>query len=147
MSARDGASPPVGAVLHDVEVLLADRPGSLATLGEVLGAAGVSLEGGGVFTHAGVGVAHFLVADAHRARSALEAAGTGPVTVSDVVLLRLEQGTPGQLGRVARLMAQAGVNLRVQYSDHENRLVLVPSDDDHARCVQVATAWGSSGSA
>jgi hypothetical protein len=46
--------------MHDVEVALPDRPGALAELGEALGAAGIPLEGGGVFTHQGVGVAHFL---------------------------------------------------------------------------------------
>ncbi len=130
------------SALRDVEVLLDDRPGALAELGEVLGAAGVSLEGGGVFGHAGVGVAHFLVADGDRARAALQDAGIGPVTLSDVVLLRLDQGTPGQLGQVARLMADAGVNLRVQYSDHDNRLVLVADPADHDLCAAVAARWG-----
>ena len=127
--------------LRDVEVLLDDRPGALAELGEVLGAAGVSLEGGGVFRHAGVGVAHFLVTDADRARAALQDAGIGPVSLSDVVLLRLDQGTPGQLGQVARLMAEAGVNLHVQYSDHDNQLVLVADPADHDRCAAVAAGW------
>jgi hypothetical protein len=128
-------------VLRDIEVLLEDRPGALAELGEVLGAAGVSLEGGGVFGHAGVAVAHFLVADADRATSALEGAGIGPVSASEVVLLRLDQGTPGQLGQVTRLIADAGVNLRVQYSDHDNQLVLVAHAADHELCAAVAARW------
>lgn len=127
--------------LRDVEVLLEDRPGALAELGEVLGAAGVSLEGGGVFSHAGAAVAHFLVADGDRAQAALQRAGIGPVTVSDVVLLRLDQGTPGQLGQVARLMADAGVDLRVQYSDHDHRLVLVAHPEHGAACAAAAARW------
>lgn len=130
------------SAVRDVEVLLEDRPGALAELGEVLGAAGVSLEGGGVFRHGGVGVAHFLVTDGDRARAALQDAGIGPVTLSRVVLLRLDQGTPGQLGQVARLLADAGVNLRVQYSDHDNQLVLVADPADHDRCTAVAARWG-----
>ena len=130
------------SALRDLEVVLADRPGALADLGEVLGAAGVSLEGGGVFGHDGAGVAHFLVADADRAQAALHDAGIGPVTVSEVVLLRLDQGTPGQLGQVARLMADAGVNLRVQYSDHDHQLVLVADPSDHDLCTATAARWG-----
>ena len=80
-------------------MLLADRPGSLAELGEVLGDAGVSLEGGGVFTHRGEAIAHFLVDDAERGRAALDAAGVGPVTIHDVVTTRLDQEVPGQWGR------------------------------------------------
>jgi len=129
------------ATWQDVEVWLDDRPGALAELGETLGTAGVSLEGGGVFSHAGVGVAHFLVADADRARVALLQAGIGPVVVSDVVLLTLDQGTPGQLGLVARRMADAGVDLRVQYSDHDHRLVLVVPPEHRAACRDVAEAW------
>jgi len=70
---------------RDLTVLLADRPGSLAEFGHILGQAGVSLEGGGVFTHHGVAIAHFLVDDGARGRAALEARGIGPVTVSEVV--------------------------------------------------------------
>jgi hypothetical protein len=132
---------------QDVEVWLDDRPGALADLGEALGAAGVSLEGGGVFAHAGVGVAHFLVADGARARQALVDAGIGPVAVSDVVVLTLDQGTPGHLGQVARRMADAGVDLRVQYSDHDHRLVLVVGPDQRAACLEVAEAWRSEGQA
>ncbi|WP_197995976.1 ACT domain-containing protein [Streptomyces buecherae] len=48
---------------RDLEVCLPDRPGALADLGQALGAAGVSLEGGGVFARAGRAVAHYLVDD------------------------------------------------------------------------------------
>ena len=57
--------------MDDIHVLLEDRPGTLAAMGEALGAAGVSIEGGGVFG----GVGHFLFADGAAARAALEGAG------------------------------------------------------------------------
>lgn len=126
-------------------MLLADRPGSLAELGQVLGAAGVSLEGGGVFTHRGEGVAHFLVDHAERGRAALEAAGLGPVTVHDVVTARLDQEVPGQLGAFTRAVADAGINVLAQYSDHDHRLVLVVAPEDVARCRRVADEWAAAG--
>lgn len=125
--------------MQDLEVRLPDRPGALADLGEALGAARVALEGGGVFTTGGVGVAHFLVADGAAGRSALEGAGLEVVAVHDVVTLSLRQGVPGQLGALARRMAVAGVNIRAQYSDHDHRLVLVV--DDRAAAEEVAAAW------
>lgn len=128
---------------HDIEVALADRPGALAEFGEALGAAGVSLEGGGVFTVAGTAVAHFLVDDAAEARTALDAAGLGPVTVSPVVTLRLDQGTPGQLGLVARRMAEAGIDITTQYSDHDHSLVLVVPAEQHERAEAVAARWAA----
>ena len=125
---------------RDVEVHLPDRPGALAEFGVALGRAGVSVEGGGVFTHAGVGVAHFLVADGAAAVIALESAGLPVVSVSPVVTVRLDQGTPGQLGALAERMARAGVNIRVQYSDHDHRLVLVVAEADRAAAQAVARA-------
>jgi len=112
---------------------------ALADFGDVLGKAGVSLEGGGVFAHGGVGVAHFLVDDGHAALRALEAAGIRVLDVKDIVKLRLNQETPGQLGQVCRLMADAGVNIETQYSDHNNQLILVVDDLDAGR--RVARAW------
>lgn len=125
----------------DLEVLLADRPGALADFGETLGAAGVSLEGGGVFTHQGAAVAHFLVGDAERGRAALRESGIGPVQVHDVVMLRLDQVLPGQLGAFTRRLAEEGINILVQYSDHDHRLVLVVDPAQHERCAQIAAQW------
>jgi hypothetical protein len=129
--------------VKDLEVLLADRPGSLAELGEVLGAAGVSLEGGGVFTHRGEAIAHFLVDDAERGRAALDAAGIGPVAIHDVVTTRLDQEVPGQLGAFARAIAETGITILVQYSDHDHRLVLVVPPGQLAECRRIAGGWGA----
>ena len=38
-------------------------------------------------------------------------------------------------------MADAGVQIRIQYSDHENRKILVVDDVERAR--EVAAAWSS----
>lgn len=130
---------------QDVEVALAHRPGALAEFGEVLGRAGVSLEGGGVFVHEGVGVAHFLVDDGPAAARALDAAWLRVVAVRDVITLRLRQGVPGQLGTLCRQMAAAGVQIQTQYSDHDHRLVLVVAEAHHATAADIASAWTHQG--
>ncbi|GAA4709678.1 hypothetical protein GCM10023198_35560 [Promicromonospora umidemergens] len=129
--------------MQDLEVHLPDRPGALADLGQALGEAGVSLEGGGVFTHAGQAVAHYLVHDGARALRAVTAAGLGPSVVRDVELASLDQETPGQLGSLARRLGDAGVNVLVQYSDHVGNLVLLVADDDVPACREVLARWGS----
>jgi hypothetical protein len=109
-------------------------------MGEALGRAGISIEGGGAFAIDGEsGVAHFLVADGSAASAALEAAGIEVVAVREVVVQRLDQAEPGQLGKITRCMADAGVNIEALYSDHENRLILVV--DDPARAGRVSEAW------
>jgi hypothetical protein len=131
----------VSARLQDLEILLPDRPGALADLGQTLGGAGVSLEGGGVFTHAGTAVAHYLVDDGPAALAAVTAAGIGPAVVRDVVMTRLDQQTPGQLGALARLLGDAGLNVLVQYSDHAGNLVLLMDDQDVPAGREVIARW------
>ena len=127
--------------MFDVEIDLDDVPGALASMGETLGAAGISIEGGGAFVTGGRGVAHFLFDDGHAAARALESAGMRVVRVREVVMLRLRQGEPGQLGKLCRLMANAGVNIEVQYSDNANQLVLVVDNMEAAR--RVSAEWGA----
>ncbi|HET9950315.1 MAG TPA: amino acid-binding ACT domain-containing protein [Candidatus Eisenbacteria bacterium] len=125
--------------MKDLAIALENRPGALAEMGEALGRAGVSVEGGGVFVVDGLGIAHFLFEDGPAARRALEGAGIRVLAMRDVVTVRLRQAVPGQLGKIARAMADAGVNIEVQYSDHDHRLILVV--DDVAKAEGVARAW------
>ena len=125
--------------MKDLTIALDDRPGALAEMGEALGRAGVSIEGGGVFVANGTGVAHFLFEDAAAARAALEVAGICVLDESDVLVLKLRQDEPGQLGKIARRMSDAGVNITVQYSDHDHQLILVV--DDMARGRTVCDDW------
>jgi hypothetical protein len=125
--------------LKDLAIELQNRPGALAEMGEALGRAGVSVEGGGVFVVNGMGVAHFLFHDGAAARRALEAAGIRVLAEREVLVQRLRQGEPGQLGKISRRMADAGVNIEVQYSDHDHQLILVVDDLEKGRAV--SEAW------
>jgi hypothetical protein len=125
--------------VKNVTLTLPNVPGALARMGEALGSAGVSLEGGGVFAVGETAVANFLVEDGERAATVLRAAGFQAVQVRDVLLRKLDQGRPGQLGALTRRLADAGVNIEVQYSDHEHRLVLVVSEP--ARAAAVTDEW------
>lgn len=125
--------------MRDLAIELENRPGTLAEMGEVLGRAGVSVEGGGAWVVGGNGVAHFLFEDGRAARAALEAAGIRVVAEREVVVQRLDQAVPGQLGMLTRRMAEAGVNIEVLYSDHDHQLILVV--DDVARARAVSAAW------
>ena len=129
--------------MKDLTICLGHRPGALAEMGETLGRAGISVEGGGAFAVDDQGVAHFLVQDGESARRALEAAGIRVEQVRDVVQLRLDQETPGQLGLIARRMAEAGVSIEVLYTDHQQQLTLVV--DNHEGGLRVAQGWESRG--
>jgi len=125
--------------MKDLTIALDDRPGALADMGEALARAGVSIEGGGAWVVGGRGTAHFLFTDGTAARQALESADIQVLAEREVVVQRLKQDVPGQLGLLTRRMADAGVNIEVLYSDHDHQLIIVV--DDLARGREVAAAW------
>src|SRR5262245_53459719 len=125
--------------MKDLTIELENRPGALAEMGEALGRAGVSIEGGGAFVSNGKGIAHFLFTDGTAARQALEAAGIRVLAEREVLVQRLSQDEPGQLGKITRRMAEAGVNIEVLYSDHNHQLILVV--DDLKRGKAVSEEW------
>jgi hypothetical protein len=121
--------------MHDLEIALEHRPGALAEMGEALARAGISIEGGGAWVVGGRGVAHFLFEDGHAAAAALRGAGIEVVAVREVLVQKLRQDEPGQLGKLTRRMAEAGVDITTLYSDHANQLVLVVDEPETARAV------------
>ncbi|HZM86699.1 MAG TPA: amino acid-binding ACT domain-containing protein [Blastocatellia bacterium] len=125
--------------MKDLTISLENRPGALAEMGDALGRAEVSIAGGGAFVVEGRGVAHFLFEDGDAARRALEAAGIQVLEEREVLVQRLNQTEPGQLGKITRRMAEAGVNIEVLYSDHDHQLILVVDDIEKGRTV--SQAW------
>ena len=125
--------------MKDIEILLENKPGALALMGETLGKNKISLEGGGVFQNGDISIAHFLVEEAERARLALAKVQIKVVAISDVIIQKLRQDVPGQLGMFCRKMADANVNILVQYSDHSNQLIVVV--DDYEKGKRVSEEW------
>ena len=125
--------------MYDIHVMLPDNPGTLGQFGILMGRAGVSLEGGGMFTTGGAGHAHFLVEDGVGAARAAEQAGLQVVAVHEVLVRRLKQELPGQLGAICSALGDASVNIITLYSDHANQLILVTDDIDKAR--RVTAEW------
>lgn len=125
--------------MKDLAIQLENRPGALAEMGEALGKADVSIEGGGGFVFEGKGIVHFLFEDGTAARKALEDSGIVVLEERDVLIQRLNQDQPGQLGKIARRMADAGVNIEVVYSDHANQLIL--GVDNFPKGKEVSEAW------
>ncbi len=125
--------------MYDLAIQLKNKPGALAHMGKVLGKANISVEGGGVFVENGQAIAHFLFEDGELSQKTLEQAGIKVKAVKKVLIQKLNQEEPGQLGKIARLMAKASVNIEIMYSDHNNQLILVV--DDFASAKVVSDKW------
>jgi len=129
--------------MFDVFIRLENKPGEMARMGEALGAADVSVEGGGGWVVDGKGYMHFLFEDGEAARKALEDVGIEVLDVREVLIQKLKQDVPGQLGMIARRMSHAGVNIEVVYSDHANQLILVVDNFEKGKAV--SDAWKAEG--
>ncbi len=120
----------------DVLVTLEDKPGEGARLGEALGNAGVNIEGLCAMVMEGKGFVHVLVEDVAGARAALEGAGMKVEGETDVIvsppLTETDVDKPGQFGMMARVMADAGINVTLGYLASKNRVVLATSDNPRA---------------
>lgn len=118
----------------DLTISTEDRPGELARVGEVLGGAGINIEGVCGMGIEGRGVIHLCVMDAAAARQALEAAGLKVEGEADAILADPvgQAAEPGTMGRIARRVADAGINVRVLYLATDNRAVVVTDDNERA---------------
>lgn len=111
----------------DLTVGLVDRPGSLAKASDVLGRAGVNIEGASGYLCEGEGVFHILVVDAERARRALIDSGFEIQAERQVVTVPVEN-RPGEAARLLRRLADANVNIDLLYTTINGELVLGTDD-------------------
>lgn len=119
--------------MKDLTVIMEDKPGKLADLGEATGRAGVNIEGLCAMVGDGKGFIHILVEDADAARKALEDAGVAVADEREAVVVDLHD-KPGAMGEIARDLADAGVNIDVAYTIFAGvRLVILTEDTDAAR--------------
>ena len=119
----------------DLTIVLTDKPGELARIGEATGEAGIDILGMAAFTGEGRGIIHILVDDAQAsaARQALEDAGMGVADQREVLVVDVED-RPGTLGELARTLGEAGVNIELAYTIFGGVKVAIATDDlDSAR--------------
>jgi hypothetical protein len=122
-------------VASDLTVILEDRPGELAKLGETIGEAGINILGMCALTGEGKGYIHILVDDdkAAAAQESLEREGMGVADRREALVIDIED-RPGTLGDTARTLADANVNIELAYTTFGNtRLVVVTDDLESAR--------------
>ena len=117
----------------DLTLHLDDEPGELARVGDVLGKAGVNIEGFcAVTSGGGTAEVHVLVQDLELAMTALDGAGVRVVNEQEVAVVAVED-RPGVLGEVTRSLGDSGVNITLAYLATNTRLVIAADDLAAAR--------------
>jgi hypothetical protein len=119
--------------MNDLTVMLEDKPGTLADLGEATGGANINIEGMCATTSGGKGEIHILVEDPAATREALAGAGIEVSADREVFVTEVED-RPGTMAAVTRKLGDAGVNIEFAYTTFGGiRLVLGVDDLDKAR--------------
>jgi hypothetical protein len=119
--------------MNDLTVVLDDKPGALADLGEATGGANVNIEGMCATTAGGKGEIHILVEDPTATREALHGAGLEVSEDREVLVIEVEN-RPGTMAEVARKLGDGGVNIEFAYPTFGGvRLVFGVDDLDKAR--------------
>jgi hypothetical protein len=112
----------------DLTLHLDDHPGELARVGELLGRAGVNVEGFCAVTSGGGSAeVHVLVDDMAGAFTALATGGIKVVDEQEVAVVEVED-RPGVLGEVSGKLGAAGVNITLAYLATRTRLVFAADD-------------------
>lgn len=113
-----------------------DRPGVIAEIGELFGASDVNIMAAAAFAAGGKGLLRFVVDSADRALAALKGAGWTVREVREVLAVSLDD-RPGELGRYARRLAEAGINIQALYTAGTRagdwELIVVVEDVNAAR--------------
>jgi len=117
---------------HDISVIIDDLPGALAQVGEALGNASINIHGYCSFPSGGKSYLHLLVEDVDSTRRALQEIGIEIVQERQVLTVDMED-KPGTMGKVARRIADAGVNIDMVYMGTNSRPVVAAYNLEKAR--------------
>ena len=115
----------------------ADSAESLALIGEVLGAAGVNIEGLCMIKCDDRSVIHFVVKNEVVAKKALEKAEIKIIKTSEVFVLDKDKkkvtGKPGSFGGICRMFAEHGLKIKFGYPAENNQFIFGVDDVLKAR--------------
>ena len=121
--------------MKDIAIVIENRPGALADMGELLGKNGINMEGLCGIPLNDKAVIHLLVEDDTVARFVLEEAGFEISGVREVIVQDIGPiaGKPGTGGKIARKIGNLGVNIDLIYLAEHNKLVIGVDDISRAQ--------------
>ena len=121
-------------MLKDLTIILENKPGILADLGELLGRHNINMEALCGTPLNDESVLHIVVEDETTTKYILEQEGFTVSAIRDVIVLDMADvaGKAGSGGKLARKIGNAGVNIDTIYLAENNRIVLGVDNIDKA---------------
>ncbi|MFX0086411.1 MAG: amino acid-binding protein [Candidatus Hodarchaeota archaeon] len=121
--------------MKDITIVLEDKPGTLADLGETLGKANINIEGLCGATCEGEDLIHILVQESGKAYNVLERAGFKIKEEREVLVIDIKDIVkhPGSGGTLFRKLAHEGININLVYLAENNRIVIGVDDIKKAK--------------
>ena len=124
-------------LLKDIAIILENKPGALADLGETLGKANINMEGLCGSLCDGEDIIHVLVDEHGKAYNVLERAGFKIKEQRDVLVIEIKDivKKPGSGGNIFRILAQENINIDLIYLGENKKLIIGVDDLKKARTV------------
>lgn len=123
--------------MTELTIVAKDRVGLLADISDALAKDGINIEFVSVEATSSTAIVHLKVANSPAAKKSLTAAGFRVVDKHNL-LLRLKD-RPGELAKVSRKLADAGINIKNVYildaARNEKIMAMDTSDNAKARTV------------
>ncbi|MCX6768396.1 MAG: ACT domain-containing protein [Candidatus Micrarchaeota archaeon] len=101
--------------MKEISVIVENRIGTLASIAEALGGAGVNIEAVSAYGQGANAIFRLVTKDALSAKKALEKiTGIREITVADIIIVKMAN-RPGELGKITRKLANRRVDLESVY--------------------------------
>ncbi|MHA1945258.1 MAG: hypothetical protein ACXAC6_10690 [Candidatus Hodarchaeales archaeon] len=123
--------------MKDIAIILENKPGALADLGETLGKENINIEGLSGSLCDGEDIIHVLVKEHGKAYNVLERAGFKIKEQREVLVIEIKDivKTPGSGGNIFRKLAHENINIDLIYLGENNTLIIGVDDLKKARAV------------
>jgi hypothetical protein len=124
-------------IADQINLMLVDGPGVLASVAEALQNANVNIEGSSAIKVGGVGV-RLVVDNVEAAKAAIGSMGT--MTLQKTVVVKFEENKPGMIAKAARALGDAGISIENFYHAASGSLFIIVSDADTEKAAETLKA-------
>lgn len=129
-----------GGLMKEITVMASNDAGSLAAVAEALGSVGVNIEAISAYGHNEKAVFRIITTDSTTAVKALSKLPNLQIKEADVLVYKMIN-RPGELGKVARKLANKGVNLEGLYISSRKQdfteVAIRPTEKDMLKAMEV----------